>query len=154
MSNFTKTLAVTVGILVAGQISVIRGILYILVQCAGGILGAAGVLVRFCPSKTKVQLHPLLTFTLICINSWSPTHHTILARAWEPTHFNPASLLAVDFWSNLSWPSSWCWPSLGAVTLSEMMSKVRFHWRLVWLLEWLTCFRWVQDSALSSLWVG
>jgi len=37
--------AVTVGILVSGGISVIRGILYILVQFAGGIVGAFGVLI-------------------------------------------------------------------------------------------------------------
>ena len=38
--------AVTVGILVSGQLSILRAVFYIIVQVAGGILGAWGVKVR------------------------------------------------------------------------------------------------------------
>jgi len=45
--------AVTIGILVSGQLSILRGILYILVQCAGGILGAYGVKLAASWDKTN-----------------------------------------------------------------------------------------------------
>lgn len=36
-------LAVTLGVMVAGQINIIRGVLYMIVQFVGAILGAFGV---------------------------------------------------------------------------------------------------------------
>lgn len=88
--------AVTIAMLVAGRISLIRAIFYIIFQCLGAIAGTAAVKVSFQPSLLRSLANPCLFQILI-----HPDYHNGLGHTTLAANIEPLQGLGIEFFLGL-----------------------------------------------------